>query len=55
MATEDGTQHTLLFGAAVPEEDNQLYFRVEGEDLVWSIPDYLKGNLFKSADDLKTE
>jgi hypothetical protein len=52
---EDGTQKVLLFGADMADEQGQFYFKVEGEDLVWSMPEYLKGNIFKSVDDLKME
>ncbi len=55
VTTEDGASHTLRFGADVPEQSNQIYFQVEGEDIVWSVPSYVRNNLFKKASDLKTE
>ena len=56
VVTLDGaTDVTLLFGEAVPEENGQVWFRVEGQELVWSVPEYVKNNLFKKADDLRSE
>lgn len=55
LTLEDGSTRTLLFGATLPDADDQLYFQVEGESLVWSLPNYLKNNVFKSPDDLRPE
>lgn len=55
VTMEDGTTHTLLFGAPTEEDDSMLYFTVEGEPLVWTVPDYVATNVFKAADDLKSE
>lgn len=55
VTLEDGTTHTLLFGAALPDDSNLFYFRVEGESLVWSMPSYLRTNVFKKPEDLQVK
>ena len=55
VTLEDGTSHTLLFGAPTADDETLLYFKVEGESLVWSLPQYVANNVFKSVDDLRTE
>ena len=55
VTMEDGTTHTLWFGAPTEDDDSILYFKVEGEPLVWTLPDYVANNVFKSVDDLRTE
>ena len=45
----------LLFGGPVEEMTGQVWFRVEGQDLVWAVPEYVKNNLFKTADELRAE
>lgn len=55
VTLEDGTSTTLRFGDATPDDESLLYFQVEGSPLVWTLPDYVAKNVFKSADDLKTE
>lgn len=54
--TLDGANEvTLLFGGPVEGMTGQVYFRVEGRDLVWAVPEYVKTNLFKTADELRAE
>jgi hypothetical protein len=56
LTLEGGTgQRTLLFGSAVADMQGQVWFRVEGEELVWAVPEFVKNNLFKTADDLRSE
>jgi hypothetical protein len=55
VTLDDGTSQVLLFGAALPDDANAFYFRVEGQPLVWSMPGYLKSNVFKTVDDLKVQ
>lgn len=55
VTMEDGTQMALLFGATSPDDDASIYFQVAGEPLVWSMPNYVADNVFKSAEELKTE
>lgn len=49
----DGSEHDLLFGS--PKGEDQFYFQVAGESLVWSMPNYLRGNIFKDLQALKPE
>lgn len=51
----DGTEETLWFGAEFPDDDSQVHFRKEGEDLVWALPSYLRTNIFKPVDELRPE
>jgi hypothetical protein len=51
----DSTAHTLLFGNPLPDDENQFYFKVKGEDLVWSMPKYVRTNIFKKPSDLEPE
>jgi len=51
----DGSTDTLWFGSAFEDDDSQLYFRKEGEDLVWALPSYLQKNIFKPVDELRPE
>lgn len=51
----DGTSSTLLFGAPLPDDENQFYFQVEGEELVWSMPKYVRTNIFKEMSELEPE
>lgn len=56
VVTLDGaTEVTLLFGTAVEGMSGQVWFRVEGQDLVWAVPEYARNNLFKTAADLRAE
>lgn len=55
VTLEDGTTHTLLFGAASADDASLVYFQLEGDRLVWTVPDYVTKNVFKTADELKTE
>ena len=55
VTLEDGTTHGLRFGQPLTDDEAQLYFQIEGEPLVWTVPDYVAKNVFKSADELKTE
>ena len=51
----DGTSHSLYFGETLGDDDSLLYFRVEDEALVWSLPEYVANNVFKTEDDLRAE
>jgi hypothetical protein len=51
---EDGDT-TLLFGGEVQDQSGQVWFQVEGQDLLWAVPDYVRNNLFKTADELRPE
>jgi len=51
----DGSVRTLRFGGEVEGADDQIYFQVDGEALVWSLPKYLRDNIFKNPDDLKPD
>lgn len=54
--TLDGANDvTLLFGNAVEEMSGQVWFRVDGRDLIWAVPEYVKTNLFKTASELRAE
>ncbi|RKZ09263.1 hypothetical protein DRQ53_06750 [bacterium] len=55
VTIEGGSELTMLFGGAVAEMSGQVWFRVEGEELVWAVPEFVKNNLFKSADELRAE
>jgi hypothetical protein len=55
ITLSDGSVKTLLFGGKVEGADDLLYFQVDGETLVWSLPKYLRDNVFKNPDDLKPE
>jgi len=55
VTLEDGTSTTLRFGGVTPDDESLLYFQVEGQPLVWTLPDYVAKNVFKSAEELKTE
>lgn len=55
VSMADGSSRTLWFGKEVPDDANQFYFRVDGEELVWSVPGHSRTNLFKSVDELKPE
>ena len=55
VTLEGATELTLLFGDAVADMSGQVWFRVEGRELLWSVPEFVKGNLFKTADELKAE
>ena len=45
----------LLFGEVLPDDENQFYFRVQGEELVWAMPAYLRTNVFKSVEDMQVQ
>ena len=49
--TLDGgaAERTLLFGGPVADMQGQVWFRVEGEELVWAVPEFVRNNLFKTA------
>lgn len=51
----NGESKTLLFGSDLEDDAEQLYFHVEGDDLVWILPGYLRGNVFKDPGTLKPE
>ena len=55
VTLEDGSTHTLLFGAGLPDDTNLFYFRVEGKPLVWSMPSYLRSNVFKTSEELRVQ
>lgn len=55
LTLADGSTHTLLFGSTLPDADDQIYFQVEGEQLVWSLPNYLRNNVFKDPGELRPE
>jgi hypothetical protein len=55
VTTSDGDESTLLFGGAVEDESGQVWFQVEGQDLLWAVPDYVRNNLFKTPDELRPE
>jgi len=46
---------TLLFGHPVEDMDGQVWFRVEGQELIWAVPEFVQTNLFKTADDMRAE
>ena len=48
-----GLTRTVRFGAEFG--DDTVYFRVDGEPLVWAMPSYLKDNIFKDVDALRPE
>ena len=53
--SEEGPMHTLRFGASLDDDSNARYFQVEGEELVWSVPQYVSNNVLKTAEDLRPE
>lgn len=55
VTLEGATERTLLFGSEVEDMSGQVWFRVEGEELIWAVPEFVRSNLFKSADDLRAE
>jgi hypothetical protein len=55
VTLEGATELTLLFGGAVADMSGQVWFRVEGRELLWAVPEFVKGNLFKTADELRAE
>lgn len=55
VTLEGATEVTLLFGDAVADLEGQVWFRVEGQELIWAVPEFVKGNLFKTADELRAE
>ena len=46
---------TLLFGNPVEEMEGQVWFQVEGQELIWAVPEYVQTNIFKTADDVRAE
>ncbi len=52
---EEGILATLRIGSKVADNTAARYFQVEGEDLVWALPEYIAKNILKSADDLRPE
>ena len=46
---------TLLFGGPVEDVEGQVWFRVEGQELIWAVPEFVQTNLFKTADDMRVE
>ncbi len=55
VTMKDSTQHTLRFGRQLPDDESQCYFQVEGEDIVWTMQNYIRQNVFKDPKDLKPE
>jgi hypothetical protein len=56
VITVDGAvEITLLFGNPVEEKGGQVWFQVEGQELIWAVPEFVKTNLFKTADDMRAE
>jgi hypothetical protein len=55
VTVEAADDLVLLFGGPIEEMTGQVWFRVEGQDLVWAVPEYVKNNLFKTADELRAE
>jgi hypothetical protein len=55
LTLSTGVTDTLLFGADLPSDTTQLYFRVAGKDRVWVVPNYIKQNVFKKPEDLKPQ
>ena len=53
LRMRNGDEHVLLFGA--PKGEDQFYFQVAGKPLVWSMPSYLRTNIFKDANELKPD
>jgi hypothetical protein len=55
ITLEAATDITLLFGGPVEDMDGQVWFRVEGQELIWAVPEFVQTNLFKTADDMRAE
>lgn len=53
VTLEDGTRTVMLFGAELEGEEDQFYFQLEGESSYWLMGAYVRGNVFKSVDELK--
>jgi Domain of unknown function (DUF4340) len=52
---EDGVLAVLRFGTKIDEDTAARYFRIEGEELVWALPEYVTKNIFKPVDELRPE
>jgi hypothetical protein len=50
---QDGTHTVMLFGSDSGEDTGQFYFQLEGDDHYWLMGEYVRGNVFKSLDELK--
>ena len=55
ITLEGANAVTLLFGNPVEEMSGQVGFQVEGQELIWAIPEYVRTNVFKTADDMRAE
>jgi hypothetical protein len=55
ITLEGANELTLHFGAPVADMSGQVWFRVEGQELFWAVPDFVKTNVFKTADELRAE
>jgi hypothetical protein len=55
ITLEGAVDLTLLFGNAVEESSDQVWFQVEGQDLMWAVPEFVKTNVFKTAEDMRAE
>lgn len=55
ITLEGATELTLLFGEPVVDMSGHVWFRVEGQELVWAVPEFVRNNLFKTAEDLRAE
>lgn len=55
VVQDDGTRTVMLFGKDLEGEEGQFYFQLEGSDTYWLMSEYVRGNVFKSVDELKPD
>lgn len=55
VVQDDGTRTVMLFGNDLEDEAGKFYFQIEGQANTWLMSEYVRGNVFKTVDELKPE